>query len=109
MTVVATMATVATASAGVKPKVRMEAQVVGLDQGAEVEAVGVGLDQEVLALAVVVVVGAMDRMAEPAERQEGYLPCSWGYPPSRELPLASRLADRRLYHLPCLASQWRPS
>ena len=79
------MATVATASAGVKLKVRMEAQVVGLDQGAEVEAVGVGLDQEVLALAVVVVVGAMDRMAELAAVMESGMALAAGVEAAKEV------------------------
>jgi len=79
------MATVVTASAGVKPKVRMEAQVVGLDQGAEVEAVVVGLDEEVLALAVVVVVGAMDRMAELAAVMESGMALAAGVEAAKEV------------------------
>jgi len=85
VTVVATMATVATASAGVKPKVRLEAEVVGLDLGAAVEAVGVGLDQEVLALAVVVVVGAMDRMAELAAVMESGMALAAGVEAAKEV------------------------
>ena len=70
---------------GLDQEVLALAVVVGLDQGAEVEAVVVGLDEEVLALAVVVVVGAMDRMAELAAVMESGMALAAGVEAAKEV------------------------